>query len=133
MENDPTYMNLIYNLANKTQIRLFGSLNPAIIKGFSNLFLVFIEILIGSSLVSSLKINVAPSSSLALIISCPKILQFYDSLIKEKNIVLGANEINLYNKYFLLFPINVRKCVSGEIYISVLSMYNFFFLTIEIY
>jgi len=70
-----------------------------------------------------LKINTLPSSSLAITIFCPKITQFYDSLIEENKIILGANELNINNNYFLLFPINIRECISGEIFITSLSMY----------
>ena len=77
---------------------------------------------LGSGKISSLKINTAPSSSLALLISSPAITKFYDSIIKENKIALGANEINLKGKYYLIFPVNIRKCVPGEIFISSLSM-----------
>jgi len=77
---------------------------------------------LGSGMISSLKINTLPSSSLALLISCPRISEFYTSLIQEQEIILGQNEINIDGNYYLIFPVNVRECVAGEIFISSISM-----------
>ena len=76
----------------------------------------------GSSFVSYLKIITLPSSSLILAISCPKIPQFFGTIFEKKQIFLGGNEKQINNGYSLIFPINVRQCMSGEIFISDLSM-----------
>ena len=99
---------LKYNYAVKNQIQLFGTLNSPTVKG--------------SSSVSYLKINTIPSSSLMLTINCPKISQYYADLIENRKIIISENERNILNNYFLLFPVNVRECVVGEIYISYLTM-----------
>lgn len=112
-----------YRLSSRSEIKILGNYNPLISEGYSYKQKYFLNFCLGKTSISGLSIFTNPSSSFS-------IQFFYSSILLFKNqrrVIKKRNEFYTEEMYSVIFTLNFRECILGEVFISSLYMYNLFF------
>lgn len=77
----------------------------------------------GFTKIDKIKLSAQPPSTFFLAISCSEIPKFYKEVYEKKGWKLKPNEIVFNDNYYLFATVNIRNCISGEIFLPSLLMF----------